>query len=83
MYDYSNIFEEDEDDELYFDAQEMKEKEYAKQEVNGFYTMDNEYGGIYSKNVYVFRASEKSGYAMLPLDQRCILSFISVAAQIH
>ena len=47
------------------------------------YPMHDKYGGIYSKNVYVFRGSESSGYAMLPLDQRCVLSFIAVAARVH
>eukprot|EP01083_Nonionella_stella_P299715 1019515_1 len=54
-----------------------------KKKVEGFYPMHDQYGGVYSKNVYVFRGSEQSGYALLPLDQRCVLSFIAVAARVH
>ncbi len=60
-----------------------KDKKKKKKPIDGYYPMHNKYGGIYSKNVYIFRGSEKSGYCMLPLDRRCVVSFIAVAAQIH
>eukprot|EP01084_Bolivina_argentea_P291330 500682_1 len=69
LYDYSAVF--------YDDNDEKKDK------IEGFYPMDNKHGGVYSKNVYVFRDCEQNGYDLLPLNQRCILSFIAVAAQIH
>jgi uncharacterized protein (TIGR02452 family) len=42
------------------------------------YPMDDNYGGIYSKNVIVFRKSECDGYE--PLDNPYMVDFISVAA---
>ncbi len=48
-----------------------------------FYPMDKDYGAIYSPNVYVFRGSEKSGYALLPPSQRAVLSFIAAQAPIN
>eukprot|EP01083_Nonionella_stella_P004245 12247_1 len=87
-YKYSAAFaKEDSDEELYQNAEERKQKENDKKKkkkaVEGFYPMDNKHGGVYSRNVYVFRGSEQSGYAMLPLNQRCVLGFIAVAAQVH
>eukprot|EP01083_Nonionella_stella_P122106 367187_1 len=48
-----------------------------------FYPMDDKYGGIYSKNVLVIRDSEEKGYALLPLNERRVIAFISVAAEAH
>eukprot|EP01084_Bolivina_argentea_P075751 137289_1 len=67
VYDYFSVFgEQDDDEELYFNANEIEEKQKEKinkkKKIKGFYPMDNKYGGVYSKNVYVFRGSETSGY---------------------
>ena len=42
------------------------------------YPLDQNYGGIYSKNVTVFRSSESSGYALLNSPFQC--SIVSVSA---
>eukprot|EP01084_Bolivina_argentea_P073481 133345_1 len=69
-------------DEIWnIDNEEKKDSEQKKYEI--FYPMDDKYGGIYSKNVLVFRGSEQSGYELLPLNERAVISFISVAAEAH
>lgn len=54
---------------------------YGLEERREHYSMDKDYGGIYTPNAVLFRANESEGYKLLPTLKE--ISFISVAGVNH
>mmetsp|Transcript_28768 Transcript_28768/g.45530 ORF Transcript_28768/g.45530 Transcript_28768/m.45530 type:complete len:448 (-) Transcript_28768:107-1450(-) len=91
-YGYGDIFENEqktENEQGGKQKQTKKTKKKVEAENDGvgqqesFYPMDDKFGGVYSRNVYVFRGAENEGYRVLPLNERCVIASIAVAARVH